>query len=87
MHHVQIFKLFSMVDVAVKKGNYSIAIEIETGELDFIKNILKNLKAGFDFAVSVATSYLVENRIREKLRDKKMDRIKRVKITTVRASE
>ena len=37
--------------------------------------------------ISVATNEVAENRIREKLREKKMDRIKRVKITTVRAFE
>jgi len=75
------------VDVAVKKGKYSIAIEIETGESDFIGNISKNLRAGFDLVISVATSEVVENRIREKLKEKKMDKIKRVKVTTVRAFE
>lgn len=65
----------------------SIAIEIETGESDFIGNIIKDLKAGFDIVISVATNEMVENRIREKLREKKMDRIKRIKITTVRPFE
>jgi len=75
------------VDVAVKKDHYSIAIEIETGESDFIKNILKDLKAGFDLVISVATNEMVENKIREALAVKKLDKIKRVKVTTVRAFE
>jgi len=75
------------VDVAVKKDHYSIAIEIETGESDFIKNILKDLKAGFDLVISVATNEMVENKIREALAVKKLDKVKRVKVTTVRAFE
>jgi hypothetical protein len=75
------------VDVGVKKDNRSIAIEIETGTSDFIKNIIKDLKAGYNLVISVATNEVVENRIWEKLKEKKMDKIKRIKVTTVRAFE
>jgi hypothetical protein len=75
------------VDVAVKKGNVSIGIEIETGTSDFIGNIVKDLKAGYDMVVSVATNPMVENRIREQLKKKKLDKIRRIKVTTVRAYE
>jgi len=60
---------------------------IETGESDFIKNILKDLKAGFGLVISVATNEIVENKIREQLARKNLDNIKRVKVTTVRAFE
>lgn len=73
------------VDVAVKKDNMSIAIEIETGTSDFIKNILRDLKAGYNLVISVATNEIVENKIREQLEKRKLDKIKRIKVTTVRA--
>ncbi|MEO0126292.1 MAG: DUF87 domain-containing protein [candidate division WOR-3 bacterium] len=75
------------VDVAIKKDNMSIAVEIETGESDFIKNILKDLKAGFDMVISVATNEVVEAKIKEELQKRKLDKIRRIKITTVRAFE
>lgn len=75
------------VDVAVKKDNRSVAIEIETGASDFIKNILRDLKAGYNLVISVATNEMVENRIKEQLEKKKLDKIKRIKVTTVRAFE
>ena len=75
------------VDVAVKKGNISIAIEIETGTSDFMNNILRDLKAGYNLVISVATSEFVANKIRERLKQKKQDRIRRIKVTTVRAFE
>jgi prolyl-tRNA editing enzyme YbaK/EbsC (Cys-tRNA(Pro) deacylase) len=80
-------KINGNVDVAVKKDNLSIAIEVETGTSDYIKNILKDLKAGYNLVISVATSELVEKKIREKLEEKKLDKIKRIKVTTVRAFE
>lgn len=75
------------VDVAVKKGNISIAIEIETGTSDFMKNIIRDLKAGFDMVVSVAINEGVKNKIKEKLEEKKMNKIKSVMVTTIRAFE
>jgi len=75
------------VDVAIKKDNMSIAIEIETGESDYIKNILKDLKAGFGMVISVATNEVVENKIRVELVKRKLDKIKRIKATTVKAFE
>ena len=75
------------VDVAVKKDSRSIAIEIETGKSDFIKNITKDLKAGYNYVISVAINEHIENKIREKLRENKLDKNKRIKLTTVRAFE
>jgi hypothetical protein len=80
-------KINGNVDVAVKKENLTIAIEIETGKSDYIQNIKKDLKAGYSLVVSVAINELVERKIREKLKESKLDKIKRIKITTVRAFE
>jgi hypothetical protein len=80
-------KINGNVDVAVKKDNLAIAIEIETGKSDYIQNIKKDLKAGYSLVVSVAINELVERRIREKLKESKLDKIKRIKVTTVRAFE
>lgn len=75
------------VDVAVKKDNMSIAIEIETGTSDFISNITRDLKTGYDIVISVATNERVEKKIREQLEKKKLDKIGRIKVTSVRAFE
>lgn len=75
------------VDVAVKKGNVSIAIEIEIGTSDFIGNILKDMKAGYNWVISVAINQAVESKIREQLGKRKLDKIKRIRVTTVRAFE
>jgi len=80
-------KINGNVDVAVKKDNLSIAIEIETGKSDYIKNIKKDLKAGYSLVISVALNEYVERKIREKLIENKLDKIKRIKVTTVRAFE
>lgn len=78
-------KINGGVDIAIKKDNMSIAIEIETGSSDFIKNILKDLKKGFDVVISLSVNEAVENKIRQALVKKKLDKIKRIKVTSVRA--
>jgi len=80
-------KINGNVDVAVKKDNLTIAIEVETGKSGFIKNIKKDLKAGYSIVISVALNEHVERKIREKLIENKLDKIKRIKVTTVRAFE
>ena len=75
------------VDVAVKKDNMSIAVEIETGKSDFMKNILTDLKAGYDMVISVATDESIGDRIRQKLRAENLDRVRKISVTTVRAFE
>jgi hypothetical protein len=75
------------VDLAIRKDNKSIAIEIETGTSDFINNIQKDLKAGFDLVISIAVNEIVEARIKEQLVKNKLNYIKRIKVTTVRAFE
>ena len=57
-------------DVIVLADNKKIALEIETGNSYEIKNIEKNLKAGFDEVICVATSRKLEQEIKEKLKNK-----------------
>lgn len=66
-------------DIIVEKDNIKTAIEIETGKSDFMKNIERNLKAGFDEIIVMATSKNVKGRI---LRDlvKMKKEFKRVKL-------
>ncbi|OVE80174.1 hypothetical protein BVY01_00680 [bacterium I07] len=53
-------------DLCVLNKGKRIAIEIETGKSDFIGNIKKDLKAGFDEVVSVAVDENVLERIKKK---------------------
>ena len=69
-------------DIIVKNGKKKIAIEIETGKSNAIANIQKNLTAGFDEVICVATNKSVEKKIkqdieRENIKDEK------VKLTSV----
>ena len=54
-------------DIILKKDNKKIAVEIETGKSDFIKNIRRALYAGFDQIICVATNRDVEDKIRRAL--------------------
>ena len=54
-------------DLIVINGEKRIALEIETGNSDVLGNIEKNLKAGFDEIICVATNKEVEQKIREQL--------------------
>jgi hypothetical protein len=51
----------------VINGEKRIALEIETGNSDVLGNIEKNLKAGFEEIICVATNKEVEQKIREQL--------------------
>jgi len=59
-------------DIIVKNGNKKVAIEIETGKSNYIENIKRDLDAGFDEVISVATNKSVEEKIREELNRKKI---------------
>jgi hypothetical protein len=77
-------------DIVAEKGEQRIAVEIETGGHNIprtISNIEKDLKADFTMVISVATSKSVEEKIRGQLREKGLDRIKKVKVTSVMAFE
>ena len=77
------------VDIVAEKGEQRIAVEIETGKhiSRSISNIEKDMKADFTMVVSVATSRSVEEKIRNQLREKKLDKNKKVRVTSVLAFE
>ncbi len=54
-------------DIIVKNGNKKVVLEIETGKSDFIGNIQRDLNAGFDEVICVATNKNVEERIKNEL--------------------
>ncbi|HCJ67490.1 MAG TPA: hypothetical protein DHV62_09300, partial [Elusimicrobia bacterium] len=56
------------VDVLVINGDKKIAVEVETGKSDVIRNIEKCLKAGIDEIVIVAVTSHVKERIERDLR-------------------
>ena len=69
-------------DIIVLSNGKKVSVEIETGKSDFVFNIRKCLKVGFDEVICVATSRNVEGKIREELdREKITD--KRVRVTNV----
>ena len=55
-------------DIIARKDGIKIAVEIETGKSDFIGNIQRALKAGFDKVMCVATDKRVEDKIRREIR-------------------
>lgn len=61
-------------DIIVKNKNNGkkAAIEIETGKSNYIENIQRDLKAGFDEVICLATSPDVEEKIRRELEQKKI---------------
>lgn len=66
-------------DITLVSDKKRIAVEIETGHSYALENISKNLKAGFDEVICVATSREFEQKIKEQLGEHD----KRVKITSV----
>lgn len=68
------------VDIVIKTNHEKIAIEIETGKSDPIRNITKDLKSGFDFVISVPINSIVENKIKDKLKELKLDTHSRIKV-------
>ncbi len=70
-------------DIVIKNKIHKIAVEIETGKSDYIKNIEKNLKHGFDQIISVAINKSVEEKIKSALVKNKLDKYPHVKVTRV----
>ena len=70
-------------DIIVRKGDKKVAIEIETGKSDYVKNVKRALEAGFDEVVCVAVNGVVEGKVARGL---KVQRILdgRVRIVGVR---
>ena len=69
-------------DIIVFKDDKKIAVEIETGKSDFLKNIKQALEASFDEIICVATNRYVEGKIREELKRQGINDV-RVKVTNV----
>lgn len=69
-------------DIIVMNKGKKVAVEIETGKSDFLKNINKALAAGFDEIICVATNKFIEKKIREELKSKKIKDV-RVKVSCV----
>jgi len=77
-------------DIVAEKDRKKVAIEIETGKWHIskvISNIEKDLKADFSIVISVATSRSVEEKIKNQLREKGLDKNKKVKVTSTLAFE
>ena len=70
-------------DIVIENEKHKIAVEIETGKSDYIKNIEKNLKHGFDQIISVAINKSVEDKIRIDLIKNRLDKYPNVKVTRV----
>lgn len=66
-------------DIIVMGNGKKVSIEIETGNSEAIQNIEKNLKAGFDEVICVATNKEVEEKTRQELKIEDA----RIKLTTV----
>ncbi len=56
-------------DIAIKKGKERIAIEIETGNSDHLRNIERNLFSGFDSVICVPTNRVAQHKITEDIRE------------------
>ncbi|MBN1794253.1 MAG: hypothetical protein JW844_04755 [Candidatus Omnitrophica bacterium] len=56
-------------DIAIRKGKNRIAVEIETGNSNHLKNIRRNLYSGFDSVICVPTNGTAQHRISEDLKD------------------
>jgi hypothetical protein len=69
-------------DIIVINGNKKAAVEIETGKSNIVANIERNLAAGFDQVICVATNRFVEDKIKKELLKKNISD-ERVKITSV----
>lgn len=69
-------------DIIVISGGKKICVEVETGLSNYLDNIFKNLKAGFDEIICVATNEEVESKIKQEVENKNIVD-KRIKIISV----
>lgn len=67
-------------DIVIENGNRKVAIEIETGNSDILDNIERNLKAGFDEIVVIATNKSAEEKIKNIFQ--KNNLLEKIKITS-----
>jgi hypothetical protein len=70
-------------DIIVNTDDKKIAIEIETGKSDYVKNVRRALEAGFDEVVCIAVNRFVEEKITLELRIKKVED-ERIRVVGVR---
>ena len=71
------------VDIVAAKNGKRMAVEVETGKSDALANIEKDLKAGFNEVVSVATNEAVAERIKAIVQKSDMGEDRRLKICSV----
>jgi len=70
-------------DIIINKKDKKIAIEIETGKSNYIRNVERALAAGFDGVVCMAVNRFVEDKIAQALKKKGIDD-HRIRIVGVR---
>jgi len=70
------------VDLGIVKGGQRIAVEVETGKSDAIRNIRKDLEAGFDHVISVALTAGVKKKIERQLESAQLSHDQSAKILT-----
>ncbi len=70
-------------DIILYTSKKRIAVEIETGKSDYIQNILKNLKHGFDEVVSIAINKNIEAIIRKEIARNNLDKNPKIKVACV----
>ncbi|MBU4000577.1 ATP-binding protein [Patescibacteria group bacterium] len=65
-------------DIIVVRDDKKIAVEIETGKSDYVRNVKQALEARFDKVICVATNKHVEEKIRKELEKQRIcdDRVK-----------
>jgi len=72
------------VDILATKEGKSLAVEVETGKSDAVSNIKKDLEAGFDEVISVATNEGVAQKIKGLIRNSGIIDERGLKIMSVR---
>ena len=70
-------------DIIINKKDKKIAIEIETGKSNYVKNVERALAAGFDEVVCMAVNRFVEDKIARALKRNGIDD-NRIRIVGVR---
>ena len=71
------------VDLVIVKGGQRIAVEVETGKSDAIRNMRKDLEAGFDHVISVALTAGVKKEIERQLESAQLSHDQSAKILTL----
>lgn len=72
------------VDLEARKGDRKIAVEVETGKSEPIRNVRKDLAAGYDRIAVVCLGANVRHKIRERLAELDCPGKERVRVMTVK---